>query len=182
MNTEKIALIAAATIISVGAVSLGTVGIIKHNSIGEYKAEQIALSDSGTAISDARFRKTDFDFEDGHFVYEVEFYTDNGEYEYTISAKNGDIISRDADIIKLSENNTSPAPPVASDVRIDLETAKNTALSDAGVNVADVIFTKEKLDRDDGLNVYEIEFRTAATEYEYKILASDGTIIEYEID
>lgn len=71
-TTITTAVIAGAAVIIYGSL-LGITHTIKNNSIGEAKAEQIAFSDSGTAISEARFRKTDFDFEDGQFVYEVEF-------------------------------------------------------------------------------------------------------------
>ncbi len=39
-----------------------------------------------------------------------------------------------------------------------------------------------KLDRDDGVMVYEIEFKAGATEYDYEIDAVTGNIIHYEWD
>ena len=40
--------------------------------------------------------------------------------------------------------------------QISLEDAKNAALTDAGVSAADVVYTKEKLDYEDGIMVYDI--------------------------
>ena len=44
----------------------------------------------------------------------------------------------------------------------------------------DVFFTKVKLDRDDGILEYEIEFFKDRVEYEYTIDAASGTILEYD--
>nr|WP_314982376.1 PepSY domain-containing protein [uncultured Stomatobaculum sp.] len=43
-------------------------------------------------------------------------------------------------------------------------------------------YSKAKLDDDDGRGVYEIEFYVGNTEYDYKIDAYSGGIIEYDID
>ena len=43
-------------------------------------------------------------------------------------------------------------------------------------------FTKAKLDREDGVRVYEIEFFTQDKEYEYEISATDGTIRSKDIE
>ena len=54
--------------------------------------------------------------------------------------------------------------------------AKSIALKDAGVSASSVTFTKAKLDRDDGVAVYEIEFYSGDTEYEYEIDATSGAV------
>ena len=56
--------------------------------------------------------------------------------------------------------------------------AKSTALKDAGLEASQVQFTKEKLDTDDGVQKYEIEFNYNGYEYEYDIDAKTGTILE----
>lgn len=61
--------------------------------------------------------------------------------------------------------------------QISLDEAKQTALADAGAAADAVTFTKEKLDYDDGLSVYEIEFYTSTRAYEYEIDAATGVII-----
>ena len=40
-------------------------------------------------------------------------------------------------------------------------------------------FTKAKLTTEDGIKVYDVEFRTTDTEYEYEINAKTGKIIEF---
>lgn len=62
--------------------------------------------------------------------------------------------------------------------QITVDDAKNTALKDAGFNDAStVVFTSEKLDYDNGRQVYEIDFHDAKTEYEYDIDSSTGEIV-----
>ena len=61
--------------------------------------------------------------------------------------------------------------------QISLDEAKQTALADAGAAADAVTFTKEKLDYDDGVSVYEIEFYTSTRAYEYEIDAATGAII-----
>lgn len=69
----------------------------------------------------------------------------------------------------------SAAPTQAAASGISADRAKQIALSHAGVSGAS--FTKVKLDTDDGVRVYEIEFKVGSVEYEYDIDASSGAII-----
>lgn len=62
--------------------------------------------------------------------------------------------------------------------KIDIETAKTTALTDAGLDASQVQFTKEKFDTDDGVEKYEIEFTYNGYEYDYDINAKTGAIME----
>ena len=58
---------------------------------------------------------------------------------------------------------------------ISADRAKQIALSHAGVGSTN--FTKVELDTDDGVRVYEIEFKVGNVEYDYDIDASSGAII-----
>ena len=55
------------------ATAFAAESIAKSNSIGTAAAEEKALLDAGVSSADANFGYTDFDFEKGSFVYEVEF-------------------------------------------------------------------------------------------------------------
>ena len=70
-----------------------------------------------------------------------------------------------------TEAPTQPAAPST----ISAERAKQIALSHAGVGGAS--FIKVELDTDDGVQVYEIEFKVGNVEYEYDINAISGEII-----
>ena len=61
-----------------------------------------------------------------------------------------------------------------------MERAKQIAVSHAGVSGAS--FTKVELDTDDGIAVYEIEFKVGNTEYDYEINAASGAIISSSLE
>jgi peptidase propeptide and YPEB domain protein len=152
--------------------------------IGVERAKEIALAHAGLSNDKVSFVKAQLDNEDGVKVYDVEFYSGNVEYDYEISVADGTIISADQDI----ENYSIPAPAstaapestaahtVAQTSEISAEKAKQIALSHAGLGAA--TFTKVELDTDDGIKVYEIEFKVGNVEYEYDINVSNGAIIK----
>ena len=141
------------------------------------EAKAIALADAGLAESDVTFTKDRLDYDDGVAVYELEFYTSDKEYDYDILVSDGRIISRDIEARRTAAQ--QPAQ-TASDATITLDEAKTIALSDAGLSASDVTFTKDRLDYDDGVAVYELEFYTSTTEYDYDVSATSGNIISRE--
>lgn len=79
------------------------------------------------------------------------------------------------------ESPTSQTPiqqETNSESDVGIEEAKNVAAHHAGLEADVVTFTKEKLERDDGVAEYDIEFVTETTRYEYEIKASDGSILQ----
>ena len=141
------------------------------------EAKTIALSDAGLSASDVTFTKGHLDYDDGVAVYELEFYTSDKEYDYDILVSDGRIISRDIEARRTAAQ--QPAQ-TASDATITLDEAKTIALLDAGLSASDVTFTKDRLDYDDGMAVYELEFYTSTTEYDYDVSATSGNIISRE--
>lgn len=168
-------------------------------------AKTAALTDAGLTAADVTYTKEALDYEDGMAVYEIEFYTSTHEYEYEIHAASGTVHSRCVEPCVTGtehhgKHHREDHRENCSDdycssywcdychnggiagTDIGAEEAKNAALSHAGLSAEDVTFTKAELDWEDGAAVYEIEFISGITEYEYKVSASDGTILEYEID
>lgn len=146
--------------------------------ITKAKAKSIALKHAGVSASKATFVKAKLDYEDGRRVYEIEFYSGNTEYDYEILASNGKIISYDKDI----ENYKIPRKNTSSSTYIGKAKAKSIALKDAGVSTSSATFTKTKLDYEDGIRVYEIEFYTNSAEYEYEINAKTGKIRDMDVE
>lgn len=62
------------------------------------------------------------------------------------------------------------------------EKAKSIALEKAGLSADGVTFEKVELDRDNGVWLYEVEFRKDRTEYDADIKADDGKILSWEAD
>lgn len=148
------------------------------------KAKQIALADAGVSAADAKFIKAKPDIDDGRKVFDIEFIAGSKEYEYEINASSGKIIEKDVEAVKTKpqaakKTTTSAAAEQKGDF-IGVDSAKQKALSHAGLNSADVRFTKVKLDKDDGISVYEIEFISGRYEYEYEINAETGKIIDWD--
>lgn len=164
--TQPAATVAPAT---TAAQSNNTVG-----DIGIEKAKEIAMSHAGVSAGSVSFVKAKLDTEDGVKVYDIEFYSGNVEYDYEINAATGAIVSFDQDIENY-EIPTQPAAPTQAASVISVDKAKQIALSHAGVSGAS--FKKVKLDKDDGVRVYEIEFKVGNVEYDYDIDASSGAII-----
>lgn len=69
-----------------------------------------------------------------------------------------------------------------ADDTISVETAKEKALADAGVSASAATFTKAKLDYDDGISVYDIEFYISGYEYDYEINAKTGAVRSKDIE
>ena len=174
-----------------------------NKTIGMDKGVAVALADAGFKAEDVADLKAHYDSEDGVAVYEVDFTANGFEYDYSIKASDGTILESQREKIKVSEpvdlytdkaDGTSPATPNSgsgsgktnetgsssasnpSSKYIGVDKAKSIALKDAGLSASSVTFTKAKLDKDDGVAVYEIEFYSDNSEYEYEINATSGQI------
>jgi len=146
------------------------------------KAKSIALEHADVKAADATITKAQQKYDDGVLKYKIEFNAGGWEYEYTIHAGTGHILKHKKEQTeKHREHQTTNSPhSAASD--ISLEKAKEIALKHAGLTAAQVKFTKAKLDYDDGVAEYEIEFKCNGWEYEYTIHAGTGVVLEWEKD
>ena len=118
---------------------------------------------------------------------EVTWYEDQKRVE--LSDKKSTVTDADKIVTDGSAPTAKPQNPAAQTQQtapvsgeITLDRAKEIALQKAGLTAADVTFTEAKRDRDDGRDVYDIEFRRGRTEYSVEISVSDGAIISWEVD
>ena len=120
----------------------------------------------------------DRDWDDGRLEYEVEFWVDTTEYDYTIAAADGAVLKQ--------ERETHRAPnysdPGTGTQDVGAEAAKAAALKHAGVSQSQATDMKVKQDWDDGRLEYEVEFWVGSTEYNYTIDAADGSVIGYDTE
>ena len=91
---------------------------------------------------------------------------------YNASVNNGSVT--------ITSKTTSTTTSSSSD--IGAEKAKQIALEHAGLSASKVSFIKTEADYDDGRKVYDIEFYSGNKEYDYEILASNGTIVSVDYD
>ena len=144
--------------------------------IGAERAKSIALSHASLAETAVFDLDCELDYEYGRMVYEVDFDANGAEYEYEIDAKSGDIL-----LFEIERNGTKQqggSMTQESAGYIGDEKAKSIALTNAGLTAASVTGLISELDSDDGAAVYEVEFIYGGYEYEYKIDAKSGAIIE----
>lgn len=203
---KKIIIIAVSVAVAVIAVSAGSIAygydVVKKNSIGTENAVKTALSDAGISEENAIVTKSKMSFDDGRFVYDVEFLADGMEYDYEIKASDGTVIKKEKDVDKsgrTSANTSSTASqqqvgnieettaqattqqPQTQAGDISLDEAKNIAFKNAGVNADGVTVTKAILDYDDGVTVYDIEFYNSSNKFDYEI-STKGEIISFDKD
>ena len=125
--------------------------------------------------------KVERDWDDGRLEYEIEFWVDSTEYDYTVDGTSGAILKRDTERHgSTSTGSTGNSGSTSSDIGSDK--AKSIALNHAGVSESSTYELKVKQDYDDGRLEYEVEFKANGVEYEYTILASDGSILSHESD
>ena len=76
----------------------------------------------------------------------------------------------------------APAEPAAAaqDTAVDEDGAKAIAFADAGVSEEDVTFLLVTQDKENGEDVFDVEFTAGTMEYDYEIRVSDGAILESE--
>ena len=114
-------------------------------------------------------------------------------YEYELNAQTGsirekEVVSRRTTTEKKAEQKTDEEKTVGNsrqtgtDEVIGVEKAQEIVLKEAGLKSSQVTFSKCNLDTDDGIMVYEIEFRYDGSEYDFDVDAYSGKILESDID
>jgi uncharacterized membrane protein YkoI len=146
--------------------------------IGAVKAKTIALEHAGVTEDQASFTKERLDRDDGRAVYELTFTSGGVKYSCEVDAVSGDIreYSRKADKTAQASNSSDASRYIGE------AKAQAIALTDAGLSESDVRKLKAKLDREDGVKVYEVEFKSGRMEYEYEIDPVSGAILKSDME
>ena len=173
--------------------------------IGVEAARSAALKDAGETEGD--FTNATLEERDGTVYYDVEFTAGGAKYEYAVDALTGSIIeakkeggesqssssqpsSSSSQASSQSDSSLNSTPKAESSQAssaagstglITEEEAANIAKEHA--QVTDCTMLPVKLDRDDGRQVYDVEFFTAdGKEYDYEIDAATGEVLSYDYD
>ena len=191
---KKTGIIAAilALLLTVGGGTAYAAGqVARSNAIGEETACNFAYVDAGILPEEAQVTRTEFDFEKGRFVYEIEFTAAGMLYEYTVDSANGRILERKSEVLPgQPQPVAAPAEPAPVDPvptasaqsgvpeTIGSERAKQLALEAAGLEAADVVFDKIRLEWEDGRWIYDVEFYVPNTaEHDFEIDAISGRVL-----
>ncbi len=120
-------------------------------------------------VKGSRIISTRLSVDDGLSEYKVSLKKGKRQYKLVYNAKNGKLLEYEWK--QLSSSSSSKG-------YIGESKARNIALKKApGASI-----TKFEFDKDDGIAVYEVELRKGIYEYELKINAVTGAIIEFEKD
>ena len=151
----------------------------------EEAALAIALEHAGVTLDQLSWYEICLDFDDGIWVYEVEFVVGNTEYEYEINAITGEIIKFETEF----EDDPHGAPPVTERPTqqpgsnfLSEDEVRAIVFNHAGVNANDVREFEIELDDEHGIWVYEVEFKAGNIEYDYVVNAVTGEIIKSETE
>lgn len=147
--------------------------------IGKDKALSIAAAAFSRDLADEiRYSEVDAELDESPAQYEVEITGQKGEeIEYKIDAYTGTILESKRE----TEEKTSAAQPTFSG-DIGHAKAKSIALNHAGVSENKVYDMEIELDEEDGMLVYEVEFKSGGMEYSYEINAATGAIVKQETE
>lgn len=157
--------------------------VAKSNVISEESAKKFAYLDAGVKEKRVNYATAELEKEGFRYVYDIEFVTDDAKYSYEVNSADGSILEREKEVIAQTVKPAKKQETADTQkVYISVDKAKQKALKHAGVNDADVTFSKAKLERDDGTVLYDVEFYTAEYEYEYEVEAYSGKILESSVE
>lgn len=151
----------------------------QNNYIGEQAAQDAALAHAGVSAQNVSFVRTKLDWDNGRWQYEVEFYDQGTEYDYSIDAVTGEVLGYDYDAEYYTANNNTAAVQTAPGAQISAEDAKAIALAHAGVSAQDAQRMEMGFDNEYGRSVYEFEWHVGWTEYSCDVDANTGEVVGY---
>ena len=166
-----------------------TGGTAATGDIGRDAAVAAALQHAGLTEAEITNLYVKADRDDGRTVYDVEFLAGGKEYDYEIDAATGAVRSFDTEREHGAASGSANSGNAASGstgsgnassgstTDIGADAAKNAAFRHAGVSASDATRVKVERDRDNGVLLYEVEFRVGNYEYEYEISAATGEVL-----
>ena len=155
--------------------------------IGTDKAMDLAAAAFGKAsAAKMAYSAVDPELDESPAHYEVEITSQSGEeFEYKIDAYTGTILESKREVEDGAETPAEqPTKPVPSQTVQDIgyAKAKSIALNHAGVSESKAYDMDIELDDEDGILVYEVEFKSGNMEYDYEINAATGAILKHETE
>lgn len=153
--------------------------------IGKDKAKSIALNHAGVSQEEIKEYEAELDKDDNRLVYDIDFETSDGKYEYEINALTGEVLKSESKDKNKTSNNDNKSRPTKSDSYLGEAKIKEIVFKHAGVDAAKVKDLEIELDGDkddDDIAIYEMDFKVDRTEYEYEVDAITGKIIKSKVE
>ena len=149
---------------------------IFKESISEAEAKDIAYNYAGVNSANVTILTIEKDREDRE--YEIRFYDDLYEYEVDVNYNNGRVVNFEKDL----RDNVNINQDQNGNVSMTEEEAKNIALNRVGKTSEEVTFTRVRIDRENGVTVYDVYFYDLEKEYELSIDVETKEVVSYKED
>jgi len=147
--------------------------------IGIKGAIDAALQHAGVEENRAYIDEAELEYDGSRMVYEVEFRAEDCEYDYTIDAVSGEVLSFEK---KKSVTDSYIIAEPSVDGILPEEKIKQSVLQHAGLSDGQVTGFKTELEYEDSILKYEIEFVSGDQEYDYEVDALTGQILKSETE
>lgn len=139
-------------------------------------AKAIALKKAGLTAENTAFVSDRLYKKGTVYIYDLVLRSESIKCSVEIDALTGEVLDFE------SRQLTTSTTPTTSTTLIADTKAQEIAYADAGVKANQVTLKKCKLDEDDGIWVYDVEFKVDKDEYDYEIDAVSGKILQREIE
>ena len=161
--------------------------------IGKGEALRMAMEYAGLTEQSSLYWEVDAELDEARPHYDVDFYTQSGEFDYDVDAYSGQVLRGQKNILEGSKPVESkpveqiPTPPAAANEMIGEDAAFSIAQGDFLARYAELSGDSARnkriyLDRDDGRTHYDVEFFLSAYEVDYEIDAYSGAILSWDTD
>lgn len=155
------------------AVSSAPEGEVAAGEISREEALAIALANAGVPEGDAYNVKNETDSDNGIPLYDIEFETDYGDYDFEVAMADGRIVGADYEMDDEWLDALGGSPVTAE------EAASIVAGKIPGASAADVDIWEES---GDGRGRYEGDLFLDGMKYEFEIDPQTGRIIDWNAD
>lgn len=148
-------------------------GEVAAGEISREEALAIALANAGVPEGDAYNVKNETDSDNGIPLYDIEFETDYGDYDFEVAMADGRIVGADYEVDEEWLDALGGSPVTAE------EAASIVAGKVSGADAADVSVREES---EDGRDRYEGELFFEDMKYEFEIDPQTGKIFDWNAD
>ena len=155
------------------AVSSAPEGEVAAGEISREEALAIALANAGVPEGDAYNVKNETDSDNGIPLYDIEFETDYGDYDFEVAIADGRIVGADYEVDEEWLDALGGSPVTAE------EAASIVAGKVSGASAADVSVWEES---GDSRGRYEGELSYDGMKYEFEIDPQTGRIFDWNAD
>ena len=177
MKNWKIYSIIVTVVLVIGVIGVCLYAFVFKESITEAEAQNIAYEYAGVSKADVTILSIQKDR--GDREYEIRFYDDTYEYEIDINYNSGRVNNFEKD---LRDDVNQGGNDQNINVSMSEEEAKTIALQRVGKTQDEVTFTRVRIDRENGITVYDVYFYDQEKEYELSIDVDTKEIVSYKED